>query len=325
MRTPSIARIPLWRALAALIAALLAAAALVPVTAVSASAADLGTTSTITVNVKALRTGVNAVNGIAGVTFALYAGTTASTDSPGAKVNEAWAECVSNASGVCTFTVPNTGNGQVNHNAVYWVKQLDAPDGYYLNPSLVTGNGTNDPSNSERFASTVNAFRTPALSGSTVTLPGTGAMPANTSMTFPQGTANGQTSGRYTTSGAFAVSLDNPRYQPTCEADLEVAIVIDLSTSMVSPTDAGLVGAKTAAKAFLDALVDTGTKVSIFTFGSNANTPPQATPVEVTSANLASLKTTVNNPRSPVSSTPTGNAACGRSPRSPAPTTSRSC
>lgn len=263
--------------------------------------ADVGTVSTITVSAKSLRTGDSTVAGLENVVFGLFASsqTTVSgqtLDSPGAQVMDSWATCTTNSSGVCTITVPFTGNNQANHNVRYWVKQLSVSPvpGYYLNQNLITGNNTS--SGGQQFAATPQVFRTGQLSGSSVNIPANATMPQNTAIGAPL-SANGSTSNRWVSGDAFAVSEDNNRYQATCTPGFEVAIVLDLSLSM---DGAPLQGAKDAAKAFVNQVKDLGVSVALYTFSTdapansgNANGQNYAAEV-VTSANLATFNSRIN-------------------------------
>ncbi len=228
---------------------------------------------TIVVRVGAIRTS-SGVNGLAGVQFSLYTGGTGSPDAPGTPVGQPWSTCTSLADGTCTFVVPNAGTGPnntkgENNGKRFWVVQTAAPTDYYLNPTLITGNNTN--SGDERFTQTPYVFRTPALTGSgTITLPSLTGMPAQSTTGAPLNSTTTATDERWTTGGTFAVSQANNRVQATCQAGLTVGILFDLSTSMSTNNNEGLNGAKAAGKALIDALVDTGSKVALYTFGTTA-------------------------------------------------------
>src|SRR5690606_6785969 len=122
----------------------------------------------------------------------------------------------SNASGDCTFTVPNSGSGGENNGKRYWVTQVSAPSDYYLNPALITGDGTNSGGN--RFALTPYSYRTTPMTGSgTIALPATAGMPTNTTVGPAGNTFSSNTSNRYITGGTLPVSQANNRYQTTCQ------------------------------------------------------------------------------------------------------------
>lgn len=316
--TPRPRRPRLWttRRLRATLAATGVAALLalgLPIGASAAPAADLAParaaagplrtavtdSQTIVVNVGAIRTD-SGVNGLAGVQLSLYASSASSPDAPGAAVAQPWSTCTSLANGTCTFIVPNAGTGPSNtkgenNGKRFWVVQTAAPSDYYLNPTLITGNNTN--SGSERFTQTPYVFRTPALTGSgTITLPSLTGMPAQTTTGAPLSSATTPTDERWITSGTLAVSQANNRVQATCQAGLTVGILFDLSTSMSTNNNEGLNGAKAAGKALVDALVDTGSQVALYTFGTTApksttsNGQNYPTLTTVTSSSATTLK-----------------------------------
>ncbi len=246
-----------------------------PFSATAASAAPAAPTAaaaasdaqTIVVKVGAIR-GASSVASLAGVTLELRNGTSSSTDSPGTAVGTAWSTCVSDASGNCTFSVPNSGTGGANNGKQFWVTQVSAPADYYLNPALVTGDGSN--SGSSRLAVTPYSYRTSPMTGSgTITLPSQTGMPSNSSVGSPT-TFSSATGDRWKTGGILPVSQDNNRYQATCQAGLKVAILFDLSTSMTTNNNEGMNGARAAGKAFVNSLVGTGAQVALYTFGTNA-------------------------------------------------------
>lgn len=255
---------------------------------------------TIVVHVGAIRTG-SGVNGLAGVQLSLYTGGTGSPDAPGTAVGQPWSTCTSIADGTCTFVVPNAGTGPSNtkgenNGKRFWVVQTAAPSDYYLNPTLITGNNTN--SGSDRFTQTPYVYRTPALTGSgTITLPSLTGMPDQSTTGAPLSSTTTSTSNRWATGGVLPASQSNNRVQATCQAGVTVGILFDLSSSMSTNNNEGLDGAKTAGKALVDALADTGSQIALYTFGTNApksasgasgqNYPTLTT---VTSANASTLK-----------------------------------
>jgi hypothetical protein len=252
--------------------AVLAAAAMVAISLPTAAFAAADDSQKIVAHVDDLRTS----GGLAGVTMRLYTADGDNSDAPRTAVTEPWGTCVSVADGTCTFTVPNAGrDGQFgdrgeNYQKSFWVVQQQAPDGYYLNPSLITGNNTSDSWNSERFAQTPYVYRTPALNGGgDIDLPSTSWMPRNSALGTPINDDK-STDDRWDTSGDFAVSVDNNRYQAQCTTGPTVAILIDLSYSMHNNNDEGIKGAKAAAKQFVASLKDTGSRVTLYTFGTDA-------------------------------------------------------
>lgn len=243
--------------------------------------------STVTVNVKSLRSASSTVDGLAGVTVRLFeddaANNTAGAATP--------FTCLTDASGVCTITVPNTQNNGAN-NKRFWVRVDSAPNGYFVNDYLVTGNNTTQ--GNDRFAATPQAYRTPVLNNSTVTMPSTSSMPSTSKL--PGINNQVSTSDRWVSGAAFSVSKNNNRYQPTCTPPVEIAVVLDLSLSMEG---AGLAGAKAAAKQFIASLVGSGATVALYTFSTTApadsgNSGRNWAALEVTQANLATFNSRID-------------------------------
>ncbi len=83
-----------------------------------------GTTSVVTVKVGGDRTSVSNVAGLAGVTLELW---TDDNGTPGTKVDEDWADCISDADGDCNFTDPDTQRGGAKRNERFWVLQAAHP------------------------------------------------------------------------------------------------------------------------------------------------------------------------------------------------------
>jgi hypothetical protein len=89
---------------------------------------------------------VQIAHGLSGVKLQLHADKSGKS---GAAIQEAWASCVSNGDGVCTFTVPETHAADEGYDAGehydkrFWVVQKSAPSGWYLNEELgLNGNST---------------------------------------------------------------------------------------------------------------------------------------------------------------------------------------
>lgn len=265
MLTPTV----LFRATAAALTTVLLSASLVATGLIvgpapeAAAAESGGEISTITVDAKAMRTGSNSVDGLAGVMFGLFESNESyNTDSPGEKVDDFPSECTTDATGQCSISVPQTGWDESNYEERFWVKQLSAPSGYFLNTDFVTGTGNN----SSPFAPTPQVFRTQELTNDDVDIPDDASMP-NNSMVGPPVDDETDTDDRWVSGNSFAVSKDNNRFDPTCEPGVRIAIVLDLSLSM---NGGGLAGAKAAAKKFIGSLVDTGAEAALFTFSTNA-------------------------------------------------------
>lgn len=209
--------------------------------------------------------GAGGVGALQGVTLELRNG----GDSPTTPVGTAWSTCTSDASGNCTFTVPNSASGGTNYNKQFWVTQVSAPSDYYLNPALITGDGSNSGAN--RLTNTPYSYRTSQMKGSgTITMPALGGMPSSTTVGPTNGTFSSNTSNRYITGGTLPVSQANNRYQATCQAGLRVAILFDLSTSMTTNDNEGMKGARAAGKTLVSSLIGTGAQVALYTFGTNA-------------------------------------------------------
>lgn len=226
----------------------------------------------ITVKVGGVRTGATTVAGLAGVTLRLYDGASAPNAPSVVPRSEAWAVCVSDAAGDCSFSVPATNSGGANRDARFWIKQsAPAAPGTYTNGSLATG--------SSSPASTVYTVRTGAQLRAGTTYRSTAD--------FMVGTASSGT----TSGGVWQTSLTNPAPREDC--GLRVALVLDLSGS-VSPYIADL---RAAAKTFVDALTGTPSTVALFTFAATAPAAGGAnlasTPVS-TAAGAATVKSRID-------------------------------
>ncbi|QDB80219.1 VWA domain-containing protein [Georgenia wutianyii] len=257
--------------------------------------APTGNSAVITVKVGGDRSTTSAVAGLQGVRLRLHTG----SSSPAGPVNESWASCVSDSAGDCSFVVPETQAGTrvcveflwgfcmrwdetpggANYDRRFWVVQDSAPTGWYTNPALVTGGA------SSQVASTY-AFRTgEQLRAATTYRAGSQFMTAGSSET------------RTGSAGTWQTSRANPRLTQTCEAGLDVALVLDLSGSVAN---AGAVGdLKASAIAFAEALQGTGSRIALFTFaetapranGSSGQNYPTLLPVD---GNLATIRDRIN-------------------------------
>lgn len=239
--------------------------------------------STITVKVGGVRTGngTGDVAGAQGITLQLYRN---GSSQPGAPVNDPWGQCVSDSNGACTFIVPETQSGGDNRNDRFWVGMAADSATAYINPSLVTGNGSS-------FMSTPYMWRTPQLSEDDVTLPNLSYMPNEYDV---PGVGDVDTDNRWVTTGIFPASLNNPRYEQTCVPGVRIGILFDLSSSMAGT---GIDGAKTGGKAMVDALIGSGALLGIYNFGTDAPKSGMSnySPVTVTSGNANTLKTRIDN------------------------------
>lgn len=206
--------------------------------------------SSITVFVGSDRTGINGVTDLAGVVLHLEGNTGSggnaapdgvradgvAGDGPG------WARCVSDANGLCTFTVPDTQDGGANHNQP-WVTQYSAPAGYFTNELLRVGGASGDGSQLAyqfRMKQTLQAGESYS------------SLDANDLM-LSSGSA-GNASG-----GIWQQSRVNPTLTQTC--GLDVALIMDFSGSVGNPSSL-----LAAADTFTDSLVGTPSKMSLFSF-----------------------------------------------------------
>lgn len=221
----------------------------------------------ITVKVGGDRTGATSVGGLAGVTLRLHDG---GSGGPGDPVNEKWATCVSDSDGDCSFTIPDTEaeiterrctrwvilfcrnwenvvvqeEGK-NHDSRFWVVAESAPSGWYLNDTLVTGTTTNRPNSPYQFR--------------------TGAQ-LRAGNTYDSGVHFMLDAGADASGGVWQNVRVNPELLQTCEAGLDVALVLDLSASV----SGSLGDLKTASKDMTEALAGTGSSLSLYTFGTRA-------------------------------------------------------
>ncbi|WP_454042033.1 DUF7927 domain-containing protein [Cellulosimicrobium sp. Marseille-Q8652] len=228
-----------------------------------------GNNAVVTVKVGGDRTSLVAVGPLAGVTLQLYNG----VGGPTTPVADAWATCVSDADGDCSFVVPNTQVGGANRDRRFWVVQAGVPTDWYENPDLGTGGagGTVTPYD----------FRTGTQlrSGTTYTSQG--------SFMLGTGNANNVASG-----GIWQSSRVNPTFPAQCGID--VALVLDLSGSVAGD----LPQLKAAANQFVDSLTGTPSNVGLFTFSSLApaagNPNLSLTPVS-TAASAQNVKNRINS------------------------------
>lgn len=210
-----------------------------------------GTNAVITVQVGADRVGTSGVTPLAGVTLQLYNGTTAPTTA----VTDAWATCVSDADGDCSFVVPNTQTGAAgciggageNCDRRFWIVQEGVPSGFVANPTLRTGNGDGSGSQATPYR-----FRT-----------GTTLRAGNTYTSTSDFMIGSGNSNRVASGGTWQQSRTNP--EPVQQCGLDVALVLDLSGSV---TQSQLVSLKAAADTFADSLVGTPSQMALFSFST---------------------------------------------------------
>lgn len=223
----------------------------------------------INVNVGGDRTGDTSVGSLAGVTLQLHDG---GSGGPGDPVNEDWATCESDADGDCSFTIPETQSGGIiggtgeNRDRRFWVVAESAPDGWQLNPGLVTGGTTSQ-------SVTDYAFRT---GYSTILGADRGVRAGNT---YQSGddfmtVSSGWGTNTVDSGGVWQASRANPGLVETCDAGLDVALILDLSGSVAN--DGALGDLQEASKDMTDALAGTGSALALYTFATTAprnNTP----------------------------------------------------
>lgn len=98
--------------------------------------APTASTSVVTVKTGGDRNGDTSVAPLAGVRLGLYAaedgGTPAFT-------------CVSDADGDCSFVVTGTAAGGANQGRQFWVRQVAAHDGWFVNDTFRTGGTVTTP------------------------------------------------------------------------------------------------------------------------------------------------------------------------------------
>lgn len=212
--------------------------------------------ATIIVRTGGDRTGASGVTNLAGVVLMLNtgSGSPSGTRPDGVSGNgTGWARCVSDANGECTFTVPSTESGGTNRDSRYWVVQATtgAPAGWYTNTSLGTD------TDSTTLSSTAYTFRTGAQLRSGQTYRSFPAQGSSASFMYDTDNSNRAASG-----GVWQQSRVNPGLEKTCGID--VALILDLSGSVGSSVGA----LRSASNAFVDALVGTPSRMSLFSFSS---------------------------------------------------------
>ncbi|MFF5694091.1 VWA domain-containing protein [Streptomyces albidoflavus] len=189
----------------------------------------------VTVKTGGDRNGDTSVAPLAGVRLGLYeaedGGTPAFT-------------CVSDADGDCSFVVTGTAVGGANEGRQFWVRQVAAPDGWFVNDTFRTGGTVTTPYR----------FQTPRLAAAT-TYSSTATGPGG----FMVGSGG---SNRTASTGTWQSSRVNPALPERC--GLRVALIMDLSGSMSGSVPA----LKTAADTFVDALQGTPSSMARFTFSS---------------------------------------------------------
>ncbi len=212
-----------------------------------------GAPSTITISKQTLR-GSNAK--IVGTSFELRPYTAGQTTPPAHTAGDPTCTIASGTS--CQVVVPNTGNGEANHNKQYWVVETSAPSG----TSAISSLGTGDVSTVVR----ANPYPgvTPKLSSSTVNIPSDAYQLV--------GDSTSSTSLEQSNSGSVVVNrLDDPALSVSCNSDLDIALVLDKSSSINGAGVDYRSSYATGVGQLLDALgTSSHTKVAAFTFNTNA-------------------------------------------------------
>jgi hypothetical protein len=189
----------------------------------------------------------DATQPLAGVTLQLLDGSDAT---PGAPVAEPWATCLADASGDCTFTVPDTGPGGANRDRRFWITQTGAPAGHTALEKVVTS------ADGSTFQETDYGARTGVrLRGGEQYL---------SSASFMVDAPGVDRSG-----GVWPSVAANPPFPADC--GLNVALVLDLSWSVQESGSQETL--KDAAAALVESLEGTPSSVALFTFGSHAPAP----------------------------------------------------
>lgn len=142
-------------------------------------------------------------SGLAGASLRLYTG---GESGPSSAVSGAWAQCTSNGSGTCSFTIPDTHpatddyeQGE-NYDQRFWVVQESAPSGWYANATVGLS------------SETPYRFRTgPAL---------------RAGASYSSGSDFMRTQG---SSGTWQNSRANPSASLNCRPGADIALVLDRS------------------------------------------------------------------------------------------------
>ena len=206
------------------------------------------------------RTGEQSVGPLAGATFSVYSGGTATT--PDTSPANLVGTCVTEADGLCSVTVPS--------GAQYWVIESAPAPGYRIIESFDVGGGT----------VTQQPYRLR-----------TGVIAAGENVTYPQPT--GGNNNLQARGGQWANAAINPTLAQTC--GLRVGVLVDLSNSLASSQQ----DLRDAAVGFVDVLEGTPSSIGVWTFAGGApaagaaNTNLPLTPVS-TAASAATVRDKVS-------------------------------
>ena len=138
----------------------------------------------------------------------------------------------------------------------FWVRQTGAPNGYYTNPTLRTGQSTAAETQATPYSFQVPLPTSPGLQGGQ-----TYSSTTTGSNGFMLGTGATE---RKASGGIWQDSRVNPVLPVTC--GLRVGLVLDFSGS-TGPFNAQL---KQAANTFVDSLVGTPSSMALFSFSYNS-------------------------------------------------------
>jgi hypothetical protein len=188
---------------------------------------------TITINAAGTRTGATGnPSGLAGVTFTATGNTDATNTGT----------CTTDSAGTCTIDITTATVTQT-----YTITST-APGGWFSNPVLGIG--------APPLAVTNTGTTYGTITTTSLTPTGSTTVPVflNTSSTMSRGSQ-------------LAFSRVDPREPTSC--GLKVALLFDLSTSIVSPTN-HLAQYLDAGKDFVTALEGTPSEIAVYTFGTNA-------------------------------------------------------
>jgi LPXTG-motif cell wall-anchored protein len=209
--------------------------------------------STITISKQTLR---GSSSKIVGTTFELRPYTAGQTQPPAHAGGEPSCTIASGTS--CQVVVASTGSGQANNNKRYWVVETNAPAG----TTAIAKLGTGDASAVVR----ANPYPglTPQLNSSSVNMPVDGYQ-------LVADNAN-STSVEQSNAGSVVVNrLDDPALNVPCNTDLDIALVLDKSSSINGGGTDYRASYATGVGQLLDALgASSHTKVAAFTFNTNA-------------------------------------------------------
>ncbi len=217
------------------------AIAVVPVSAAPAAAGPGGVAAavpapaTLTIHKGGDRTGPEAVAGLPGATFDIFAGVEGTRPGPADTPD---ASCTTGADGTCSVDVA----ARTGPNQGYWIIERSAPAGFAVIEALATGGNTTTPTIYNGIF--------------------TGQVTAGHSYSFPVATTGD--SNRTARGSQWADRRDNPDLPGRC--GLNVALLMDVSGS-IAPF---LPAVKNAANGFVTALAGTPSHIAVYSFATTA-------------------------------------------------------